>query len=281
MKKLTIIPAFISLIMLTFTGCNWNVTDSKYLTRPDIEVKGSSIIIRGAYVNSETKYINVYRQDVTDNEDAEVVRLGVIFPSGFDKENKTFMFFDENIFSGHEYRYYVRFVEENGSKNRTEWTEKKSNTNGAVPSSGSYAYAVPTDAKYTYDPVQFTLTLPSGKDFTEPTAIADFTEYKPALVFQNDDIIQTYEIADTTSVNLKTLLPQDYLYKDIKLLGIVGQKKEESGGTEPALKYIFWTELAAVKVLNSAGNEITSFKLEPEYGEENGYDYSIESDNEN
>ena len=290
MKKTNISLLFVFLMTVVFSltalsGCKFDVSKSKYLTRPDIEIKDNYIIVRGAYVNSDTEYINIYRQDVTDNDSTDIIRVAILFPKGFDNDNQTFIYFDYNIFYGHKYRYYVRFVEKDGSKNRTEWSEGVQNTNTWTPplkvaGSCSYAYSIPSDAEYTYDPTTMTLSLPAGKDFTEPDAIDDFSEYAPALVFEAVGKIQTYEIPATTSVPLKALLPQDFLYTDIKLLGIVGQKKTFSTGTDPELQQITWTELAPVIVLNTAGNTIEKFRLEPEFGAD-GYDYSISSDNEN
>lgn len=267
-----------SILLSTLIGCKFDLSESKFLQRPDIEVKNDFIIIRGPYVNSDTKYINIYRQDVTENSDIE--RIAVLFPKGFDKDNQTYIYFDYNIFYSHEYRYYVRFVEENGSKNRTEWTDKKNNT-ATTKNFGacSYAYTVPNDAIYTYDGTEMTLKLPAGKTFTEPDAIDDYSEYKPALVFQRGEIIQTYEVNDFENVALKSLLPKEYLYTDVKLLGIVGQRKVYSEGTDPELQFITWTELTPITIKNDAGNVITSFRLEPAYGD-NGFDYTIDSDNE-
>ena len=77
---------------------------------------------------------------------------------------------------------------------------------------------------------------------------------------------------------------QDFFYKDIKLVGIIGQKLVKGKITEDAeeesLQYITWTPLASIKLKNETGVEISTFKLEPEHGDA-GYDYSIASDNEN
>jgi len=135
------------------------------------------------------------------------------------------------------------------------------------------------------------LELPAGKSFTEPDAITDFSKYKPALVFECEDSIQAIELEgdpadpDTlANINLKSLIPQAFFYKDIKLLGIVGQKqfkaKISDDAEEESLQYITWTPLASIKVKNETGIELASFKLEPEHGDD-GYDYSIASDNEN
>ena len=273
--------------LTALTGCKFNLTKNNYLARPDVEIKDKEISIRGAYESTKIEYITVYRQEVTDSGDAEILRIGVIFPAGFDKENQTYIFYDSNIFYGVKYHYYVRFTEQDGSKNRTEWSRPIQNTTTGVKDSGSstYKYTAPA-GNYTYDPALFTLKLPAGQDFTVPTAIDNYSAaesgYKPALVFQHDDVIQVFEVEDPTDVNLKDLLPQDFLYVDVKLLGILGQRIEYSvpeDGEDPELKYITWTELTPVKVENQVGNELKVFRLDPKHGNA-GFDYSINSDNE-
>lgn len=283
--SLTIISALI--------GCKFNLSDNKYLPRPDIRVLENEIEIRGTYVNSTTQYINIYRQDITESEKTEIERIAILFPAGFVQTDQTYIYDDFNIYSGRKYRYYVRFVEKDGSKNRTEWTEAKQNVNPGVKttSQGSFAYDIPSGADYIYKKSEMLLELPAGKTFTAPTAIDDYSKYKPTLVFECEENIQAIELkgdptdpATLASVNLKTLIPQDFFYKDIKLLGIIGQKQVKGKVTDDAeeesLQYITWTPLASIKVKNETGIEISTFKLEPEHGDA-GYDYSIASDNEN
>ena len=278
-------------ILSALIGCKFNLSDNKYLPRPDIRILDNEIEIRGTYVNSKTEYINVYRQDVTESEKSEIERIAIIFPAGFKKTDQTYIYDDANIFANRKYRYYVRFVENDGSKNRTDWSEAKQNTSNTLPTSGSYAYTIPSGADYTYKKSEMKLELPSGKTFTDPTAIADFSKYKPALVFECEESVQAIELrGDPTdpdtlaNINLKTLIPQDFFYKDIKLLGIIGQKQVKGKVTDDAeeesLQYITWTPLASIKLKNETGVEISTFKLEPEHGDA-GYDWSIASDNEN
>ena len=284
--SLTIISALI--------GCKFNLSENKFLPRPDIRVLDQEMEIRGSYVNSDTEYINIYRQDITTTNDAEIERIAILFPAGFNKADQTYVYDDKNIFRGRKYRYYVRFVEKNGSKNRTEWSEAKQNDDSSLPAYGSasYAYTIPDDAIYTYKKSEMAFELAAGTSFTEPTAFADFSAYKPALVFECEDSVQAIQLKgdpadpDTlANVNLKDLIPQDFFYKEIKLLGIVGQKQYKAKATEDAeeesLQYITWTPLASIKIKDDeVGNILTTFKLEPEHGEA-GYDYSIDSDNEN
>ena len=169
-----------------------------------------------------------------------------------------------------------------GEKNRTEWSEIKTATGGA-DSTASFAYNI-NGAFYTYDNINMILEIrDTTKDLTPPanTIISDIADYVPALVFQKGDEIQTFAIVSphtTKSINLKTLLPQNFLYTDLTLLGVVGQKTVKKPESED-LQSITWTDIAAIPVKDTNGIALSTIKLDPAYGE-NGFDYSIKSDNE-
>ena len=263
------------------SGCKFNLSGSKYLDRPDVVEHTGYFEIIAPYISSNTESITIYRQNVHDRTDTPVERVAIVFPKGIeDTSDQTLHYDDERVIVAQEYRYYLRFTDKNGIRNRTEWSEKKTLQTGA-PSADKLAYKV--NASYTYTPETMVLSLPSGTDFTAPdnSVIKDISEYKPALVLQTGDTIQAFEVAggDTTIVHLKALLPENYLYTDVTLLGIVGQKTEYNSKNPEVLKCVSWTNLTPIKVLNKAGNELETFRLEPEYGEA-GFDYSTTSDNE-
>lgn len=277
----------ISLLMCTFftavllCSCNFNLSDKKYLERPDVYVKDGYFDIRGAYISSQTKCITIYRQDVTDREDSEIERVAIIYPDGAEeKENQTFSHEDRMVVVNELYRYYLRFTDINGVRNRTEWSEPKKLTNGGVDNHSLLCYDT-HNYRYTYYPDTMVIELLSG-DFDAPasSAITDIASYNAALVFQYDDVIQTFEIADTTNVNLKALLPNDFLYKEITLLGIVGQRTVYNSKDTQVKERIMWTPLSPLSIENQAGNKLETIRLDPKYGQE-GTDYSLISDNEN
>ena len=275
-----LICLFLTGILLS--GCKFNLSDSKYLTRPDVLEKGDHFQIIAPYISTNTESITIYRQNVHDRTDTAIERVAVIFPKGIeDKTDQTLHYDDERVLVSQEYRYYLRFTDKNGTRNRTEWSEKKVLTSGGASSANQLAYTVTVE--YTYNPETMILSLPSGSDFSAPgdAVIKDITAYKPALVLQQGEIIQVFEVPgnDTTHVNLKSLLPENFLYTDVKLLGIVGQKTETNSKNPEITKCISWTNLTPITVKNSAGNTLESFKLEPEYGTA-GHDYTTTSDNE-
>ena len=283
MKKTVLslfVCTFVAAVLLC--GCKFNLSNSKYLDRPDVLVRNGYFEIIAPYISTNTESITIYRQNVHDRTDSAIERVAVVFPKGLDDtSDQTMHYDDERVLAAQEYRYYLRFTDKNGVKNRTEWSDKKILQSGGASNANKLAYTV--NASYTYTPETMVLSLPAGTDFTPPddSVIKDIDDYKPALVLQAGDIIQVFELQGgiTTSVNLKILLPEDYLYTDVTLLGIVGQKTEYNDKNPEVLKRISWTNLTPIKVKNQAGNELETFRLEPEYGEA-GFDYSTTSDNE-
>ena len=272
-----VLTLFAALFMSVFlTGCDFNLGENKYLERPDVSVKGNNFLITGSYISKSTTSITIYRQNVRDTG-KPIERVAVLFPEGDeDKNNQTYKYFDERILTNKEYRYYVRFTDKNGERNRTEWSDAKLIRTGAS-SQAELAYTV--NNSYKFDTAEMTLSLPEGIIFTPPTNtwITDIAEYKPALVFQNGDVIQTFELADgnTNHVNLRELLPQEFFNTDIVLLGIVGQKKENN--SSGILQSISWTNITSIKIAGVQNNKI---RLNLEFGQA-GIDYSTTADNEN
>ena len=109
-----------------FCSCNWNLNQTSYLDRPDIDVEERGFLICGSHVNTDTEYINIYRQDVTDEGNTKIEPVAILFPKGNEDPNdQTFRYRDKNVKATHKYRYYVRFVTKDGEKNRTEYKRHK------------------------------------------------------------------------------------------------------------------------------------------------------------
>lgn len=278
MKKTEIslfICAFLSVLMLF--GCKWEVKDNKYLDRPDVEPNGNTFQIRGRYINSNTKTITIYRQNL-DAIDDTIERVAVIFPKNIENtSDQTFIYEDERVLSNKYYRYYLIFTNDDGTRNRTEWSEKKKLTAGGATSVDALMYDT-SGSIYTFD--DFTLTTPS--DFAAPgnSVITDIDDYDPALVFAAGDRIQVFKITSMTVVDLKSLLPEYYFGKQVKLLGIVGQKAEPNSQTTDIWR-VSWTNIAPVTVKNSSGDTLEYLDLKQKFGTTDGYDYSLNSNNEN
>ena len=276
----------LSLLICTFfaavllCGCKFNLSNTNYLNRPDVIARDGYFEIIAPYISEKTKSITIYRQNVHDRTDSEIERVAIVFPSGIeDTSDQTMHYDDERVLAGQEYRYYIRFTDDKGIRNRTDWSEKKVLQSGGAPSKDKISYTV--NNHYTYN--EETMILSCTADFTAPDSsiIKDISEYKPALVLQAGEKIQVFEVpgGDTKSVNLKSLLPEDYLYVDVTLLGIVGQKTKKNSKDETLTQSISWTVITPITVKNTAGNPTNPFQLNPEHGEA-GNDYTTTSDNE-
>ena len=283
MKKtelsLLICAFFISLLMC---GCKFNLTNSKYLDRPDVLDQGDHFQIVVPKINKNTTSVTIYRKNVHEKEDSEIERVAILYPKGAEDTTDLNLYHDDYmVILDEEYRYFLRFTDDKGIRNRTEWSDAKKLTSGGASNKDQLLYDV-NDLAYVWDPDTMIIKLPTGQDFTAPdnSVITDIASYKPALVFQRGETIQTFEVDDTKIVNLKALLPEDFLYVDISLLGIVGQKVKTNSEDANVKQSITWTRLAPVTIEDSVGIELSTIKLEPEHGEA-GFDYSTTSDNEN
>lgn len=283
MKKtelsLLICTFFISLLMC---GCKFNLTNSKYLDRPDVLDQGDHFQIVVPKINKNTTSVTIYRKNVHEKEDSEIERVAILYPKGAEDTTDLNLYHDDYmVILDEEYRYFLRFTDDKGIRNRTEWSDAKKLTSGGASNKDQLLYDV-NDLAYVWDPDTMIIKLPTGQDFTAPdnSVITDIASYKPALVFQRGETIQTFEVDDTKIVNLKALLPEDFLYVDISLLGIVGQKVKTNSEDANVKQSITWTRLAPVTIEDSVGIELSTIKLEPEHGEA-GFDYSTTSDNDN
>ena len=276
-KSLFIISAFLTIFLLA--GCQFNLSKTQYLERPDITVENNRFLIIAPYISNQTESITIYRQDVEDTG-KPIERVAILFPKGDDEpENQTFHYYDERILTNTKYSYYLRFKNYNGERNRTEWSEPKAVQTGAG-SDAQLSYNV--TGVYRYDPATMTLTLKNGT-FTPPdsSVITDINAYNPALVFQAGDLMQVFDIpdGDINLVHLKSVLPESFLYKDITLLGIVGQKTEYNIKDPTIPKKVSWTKISDIKIVDSHDIRQTTIRLDPEHGND-GFDYSAASDNE-
>ena len=124
-------------------GCKFNLSNSKYLNRPDVIARDGYFEIIASYISSNTESISIYRQNVHDRTDSAVERVAIVFPKGIeDTSDQTLHYDDKFVLSAQEYRYYLRFTDKNGGRNRTEWSEKKVLTSGGAASVNQLAYTV-------------------------------------------------------------------------------------------------------------------------------------------
>lgn len=253
MKKNTIIIGIIFSISLFFISCKLDVKPENTLHRPDVEVQNSGILVTGTYTSSDIQYINVFRKDITNNENP--INIGIIFPSGFNAEDKTFYFIDETATEGHKYVYFCRYYEGKFGYYQTEYSEEKIAPAGSSP----ITLSVDPAFKLSYSDVGKILSL----DGTDPTLSQSGTDaYDFALVATNGNETQCFYLANkewkaedkdgtlvsTKQWNLQVLFPESFLNTEIEILGLVGQKKEINA--DDKVQHIFWTPLVSIPVDN-------------------------------
>ena len=252
MKKNTILIGIIFSISLFFISCKLDVKPENTLHRPDVEVQNSGILVTGTYTSSDIQYINVFRKDITNNENP--INIGIIFPSGFNAEDKTFYFIDETATEGHTYVYSCRYYEGKFGYYQTEYSEEK-----IAPAGGSpITLNVDSGTKLIYSDVGKILSLDGTTDPTFSPAGTD--NYDFALVATNGKETQCFYLANkdweakdkndtlvsTKEWNLQVLFPESFLNTEIQILGLVGQKKEINA--DDKVQHIFWTPLVSIPV---------------------------------
>lgn len=254
MKKGTSFYIFIAMLGITFSSCNFKLKESNNYNKPDVKVTENQVTVVIPYINSKTKYINVYRRDKINDE---VVPLGVLFhPEALEEDHKNYFFIDELVEENHTYDYSARYCI-NGKYYYTDWSEEKE-----IPVSdifyddGAYSYAyTTTSAKLIIDTpngANGVYTLEIDGTIDTPTFPA-FSGYTPALIVSSETTTQTLLLNSITSGTNKTLtefLPSIFLDTDIKFEGIVGQKiiYDDPSSADPKIKQIIWTQPAAIAV---------------------------------
>ena len=185
MKKNTILIGIIFSISLFFISCKLDVKPENTLHRPDVEVQNSGILVTGTYTSSDIQYINVFRKDITNNENP--INIGIIFPSGFNAENKTFSFTDTTATEGNKYVYFCRYYEGKFGYYQTEYSEEKIAPAGSSP----ITLNVDSGTKLIYSDVGKILSL----DGTDPTLSQSGTDaYDFALVATNGNETQCFTL---------------------------------------------------------------------------------------
>lgn len=276
-------------IALMNFGCKIDLTEDNYLERPDVVAKSGYIEIRGRYINSNTDTITIFRQDVQSSTNTPVERVAIFFMEGIeDPSDQTFIYNDERVISGGEYRYYLIFQNKDGTRNRTKWSDKKL-ISVAASGNADIAFTV-TNKHYEFNPTSLELTLEGSGSITAPgnTVIKDIDDYDPALVFQAGDRIQVFKIGAMShfptvldTIDLRAHLPEYYYNKEVTLLGIVGQKIETNSSDPLKIKCVSWTKITPIDVKDEHNNDCNPFTLELKFGKEHDvFDYSTNADNE-
>lgn len=265
----------IAILGITLFSCKLKIEDTDLYDAPLAHITESQITIVIPKMNSDTKYINIYRRDKTDNN--EIINIALLYqPLALEKDNKTFIYTDSLVLQNHSYDYMVRYYSD-GEYYYSAWSEI------IEVETGTYSYPAGTSlkfetsgAKLIYEKSNHTLTI--NGTITIPGITNFATEYYPMLIIKSETATQTFlisSIADGTDIPLVGMLPQEFLDTDITIQGIVGQKLEFDDISKPVnewqLKSVSWTEPAPITVIGAGSSKIINI---PSQNGSEGFDYS-------
>lgn len=298
--RIGIFSGIMAFFLFSLISCTFEITDKKRITDPETTNTSNGITVTLKNSNTDTLYVNIFRQDTTnvldlDNNDNPIINIGVLFSyvKGNSTNNNTFTFEDENVIKGHKYRYCARLYSEADGYTYTNWATPLKATKGLVSDTSRISYGIPQSTKFVYDIAAKTITI--NGDITDPVGMEDKGDnyfknnYKPAFVFASGKETRVFEvdsIENESVIYLSSLLPQEFHNVEIKFLGIVAQKVDSeivSKTKETIIQRIVWTEISSL--LNDAQNKPFVDKrgdaiigniilLESEYGQ-SGYDYTF------
>ena len=256
MKKGTSFILFFAAILgITFSSCKLKIEDESLYDKPAVSITKDQVTVVISRVSVDTKYINIYRRD---KQNDEVYNIGILFhPEALVNDNKNYIYVDTLVKENHSYDYRVRY-RINDEYFYSEWSNKIEVTseNNAYEESVNLTYQA-NGATLIYEKTDFTLKIDGN--MTAPDFPEFSTEnYKPMLIFKSDKLTQAFEIAsiaDDTIIELRGLLPSEFLDTNISILGIVAQKiiydddtfEDDADGdgiedNKKAKKTIVWSE---------------------------------------
>lgn len=269
MKKFVLSIISVLFLSIGFFSCNLvSIQDQELADAPAIQATTNGLTLTIYRNSTDTKYIKVYRQDLSATTDDEMlpVTIGTIFPSIFGTDSKSCLLEDNWVFKDHEYQYKVVYVEADGLSYPSEWTKATVASSGLDDSTTTLKYDT-TNCEFKFNEDDYTLTL-SGTP-TRASIMVDNAEkgieWEPVLAVKTDSISQVFplnSITDGTTINLRGLLSSEFLNTNITIIGIVGQLKI---GTD----LIRWTAPAEIPVKDSTNNII---EVKSESGT-SGFDY--------
>ena len=261
-------------ICLALSSCNISLVDTTLMRKPDYDTSDKQVTLTIHKINSDTDYINIYRQETGGDE---IVR-GLIFPKDAPNNPMTYTFIDSLVKNGKSYKYRVRYHNPKGYY-YSEWSSEITIDTilDAYDEADVLTYE-DNSAKFNLDTTDYSLSLTAA--LIAPSAIQDFSGYKPMLVISTSTKTQLFEvdndfIAANKSISLRGLLPLDFMDTPITISAVLGQKREYFNPTEPEeekliTKFLSWTEPLNLKMQGHTDNIITV----PSQSGAAGYDYS-------
>lgn len=271
----------LSVLFLTavfFTACNITVEEEYTISAPTCDIDaGTCVSISIKKSNSDTKYINLYRQDVTsESNPGDIISIGIIYPDNLPEESAVNTFKDFLVINGHDYKYYAR-IYDGQEYIKTKWSDTvKIPDSGCIEDTKKVKYNT-ANATFQMDTADYKITFTGTIDDPE---IKDFNkEFKPAIIVKSSERTETFLLPTTTTEtpwtladvwSLRGILSIDFMDTEIEIVGICGQKEEMVEDSKTEKKRIIWTEPATLKVRGIENNKLTI----PSAASTKGSDYS-------
>ncbi len=237
-------------LVFIFSSCGIKFVDDNLLSSPTATTIGTSNVLSIKKHNSDTKYINVYRQDVTGGTNSAIENIGIIYPLA---KEVTFIFQDDLILKDRSYRYYAR-VYDGVDYYKTDWSNTVKNGDAGITysvESDLPGYASGSSWTYTKEDYKITYTLPSDSD------------YPLAIVMECGNKTQIFQLSQVKggtdeTISLVGLLSPDYYDKPVKVLGVCGQKVTSENGKK---HYVHWTRLTPITISGDGISDETTFTI--------------------
>ncbi len=231
MKKSFYFFAFSIFLIFSFTSCAPNFIDSEYRKAPNVEYNSAgNITISVPKINSETKYITIYRFNASNENPSNStngVPIGMINTQTYTEDSYTFL--DSYANNERSYCYRLKYYISEDNISFTNWSKKISITKD------TQTYGLDYDLTYEkidlkYDEVSNILTLDSIPTFTSSASseIKSSFEQNPYIALECydgntkiDSVLMPFSIYDDKTLNVRNFVPEKFLSYEIRILGFV------------------------------------------------------------
>lgn len=262
MKKI-----FFSLFTISFLfacvifGCKFSDEDD-LLSAPSIEVTSDGKInVSREKLSDSTKYVNVDR--ISSQSNSEIVRIGTIYP---EYVTESILIFDDSlVYSGITYMYRFVYVDSDGSKYPTDWSNARKAENSLTSDNTSFSYDT-SSKSITYVVADYTLRLDdtlTAPDSSDTAIDSRLAEYEPAVILSTSTESRAFPLESSSSgtiLSLKNVLPESFYDTAITLKGITGTY-EKADVSEENVAVIYWLEPASIQLnLESTIDDTTETK---------------------
>lgn len=276
MKKL-LLSFLIILITALTVSCNWLTIQDEDTFDAPIANSMAQITLSIRRYSSETKYITIYRRDIStaaEPEQATLEKIALLFPSAYPSNEANYLFQDSYVISNHKYQYKVRYAEPDGYF-YSAWSKTVQTPAGTGYANANILHYNTRNVRFQYSDSDFTMKIVG--DIGLPQIQNFATEWHPVMAFETDTVNQVFElssIANNTIISMPGLLPSEFYNTNVTVTGLIGEKiiydRSDPNNANPPIQMVLWTLPATFEIQGHARNLI---KIKAQTGK-TGYDFS-------